>query len=329
MVIGAVDAALRYAVALLGNGQRPQPLPFEITAAATGESSWRGIASDQATAAAAQLSSGVQQLQGAHRSAAAAIGHATALVADARHQLAAVQSEWERDKAALSVLADTPAGHSALLAAGTLRIEEIGSLVTNTASQLATLAQEVSALTTQLPTTPDRPDDGIQLVDHTVVQAPPPNPDTPPTGAEIAEVLQQLPVGNRPHIREVRTAQDLENLWEWAIQGGTEIPEGYGLPGKGTRFRLPDGTAVGQRPVAESNNLPALDFTIPGHEYTKVHINPRGGIPEVPTAATLPGPTWGTYVSPEELINNDNPALRILGQMLLDQLSLNSPRGHA
>ena len=93
-------------------------------------------------------------------------------------------------------------------------------------------------------------------------------------------------------------------------------------------IQLPDGTTIGQRPVAGSNNLPALDFTIPGQDYTKVHINPRGGVPDMPTPATPPDPTWGTYIPPEELINSDNPALRILGQMILDQLGPNNPRGH-
>lgn len=328
MVADAVDAALREAQALLGTGQAPTPRPLQITTAnPAGVASWRGIASDRATATSAQLAADIQQLRNTHLRAAAAIEHANAVVADARHQLAAIQAEWEHDKAVLSPIANTPAGHAALLAAGALRIDEAGALVVGLASQLATLAQEVLALTSELPTTPEA-DDGIQLIDHTVPQAPPPDPDKPPTGTEIAEVLHQLPIGNRPHIREVRTPEDLQNLWEWAIQGGTQIPDGYGQPSKGTRYQLPDGTTIGQRPVAGSNNLPALDFTIPGQDYTKVHINPRGGVPDMPTPATPPDPTWGTYIPPEELINSDNPALRILGQMILDQLGPNNPRGH-
>ena len=330
MVADAVDAALREAHTLLGTGHAPTPPPFHIpTTSPTSVAPWRGNASDRATATSAQLAADLQQLRSTHLSAATAIAHANAVVADARHQLAAIQTEWEHDKAVFSPIANTPAGHAALLAAGALRIDEAGALVADTASQLTTLAQEVSALTSELPTTPEAAEDSIQLVDHTVPQAPPPDPDQPPTGTEIAEVLHQLPIGNRPHIREVRTPEDLRNLWEWAIQGGTEIPDGYGQPGKGTRFQLPDGTTIGQRPVAGSNNLPALDFTIPGQDYTKVHINPRGGVPDIPTPATQPDPTWGTYIPPEELINSDNPALRILGQMILDQLGPNNPRGHA
>lgn len=104
-----------------------------------------------------------------------------------------------------------------------------------------------------------------------------------PGGSDIRGVLEKLPVGDRPDVREVRSAQDLENLWKWAKQHGVEMPNGYGDPGKGTRYRLPDGTTIGQRWTAESNGKPVLDINIPDQGgYTKVHINPRGGVPEVP-----------------------------------------------
>ncbi len=102
-----------------------------------------------------------------------------------------------------------------------------------------------------------------------------------PGGGDIRGVLEKLPVGDRPDVREVRSAQDLENLWKWAKQHGVEMPNGYGDPGKGTRYRLPDGTTIGQRWTAESNGKPVLDINGQGG-YTKVHINPRGGVPEIP-----------------------------------------------
>ncbi|WP_231120952.1 hypothetical protein [Mycobacterium colombiense] len=128
----------------------------------------------------------------------------------------------------------------------------------------------------------------IQAVDRTWKQdggndGANPTPTGGPGGSDIRGVLEKLPVGDRPDIREVRSAQDLENLWKWAKQHGVEMPNGYGDPGKGTRYRLPDGTTIGQRWTAESNGKPVLDINIPDQGgYTKVHINPRGGVPEVP-----------------------------------------------
>ncbi len=39
-----------------------------------------------------------------------------------------------------------------------------------------------------------------------------------PTGAEIWSVIEKLPQGNNAKVREVRTSQDLQKLWEWMRQ---------------------------------------------------------------------------------------------------------------
>jgi hypothetical protein len=128
----------------------------------------------------------------------------------------------------------------------------------------------------------------VQLVDNKFKQSPPPADDSGTGGdpaSEIRRVLDKLPQGNKPWIREVRSPQDLENLWNWMRQNGTEVPNAYGDPSKGTAVILPDGTRVGQRSAAGSTGQPALDVKIPGERgELKVHINPRGGIPEIPVA---------------------------------------------
>lgn len=140
-------------------------------------------------------------------------------------------------------------------------------------------------------------------------EEPPPPEPSGPTRADIRRVLDKLPIGNRnPKVREVRSPEDLQNLWEWATQDGTEIPNGYGDPSKGTMYRLPDGTIVGQRSVASSNGEPTLDFNVPGSGFTKVHVNPStGGVPDLSAPSTHsvgpftpPDSEWGTHVSPEE-----------------------------
>jgi CubicO group peptidase (beta-lactamase class C family) len=116
-----------------------------------------------------------------------------------------------------------------------------------------------------------------------------------PTGAGIWSVIDKLPQGNRPFVREVRSAEDLQRLWNWMKEDGAAITDSYRKPGKGVELILPDGTRIGQRLVAGSTGKPVLDARVPGKEYLKVHINPRGGTPELPATprpqAEPPRPT--------------------------------------
>lgn len=140
----------------------------------------------------------------------------------------------------------------------------------------------------------------IQLVDNRTFKEGPPTPvpgtpDDPgvktsgPSAAEIREVIMKLPQGSRPDIREIRSAQDLQNLWKWMRQDGVEIPNAYGDPAKGVRFALPDGTLVGQRFEARSTKKESLDIRLPDERRNlKVHINPQGGVPEIPPSLRPP-----------------------------------------
>lgn len=136
---------------------------------------------------------------------------------------------------------------------------------------------------------PLKDDGGIQTVDRTWALDPPPRIDRGPTGDEIRRVLDKLPVGDRPGVKEVGSAEDLQRLWNWVQRGGVEIPNGYGDRSKGIRYQLPDGTVIGQRWSSESNGMPVLDFNMPDRGgYTKIHINPRGGAPEIPRLGVSP-----------------------------------------
>ncbi len=71
----------------------------------------------------------------------------------------------------------------------------------------------------------------IQAVDNRTwkqdpTPAPPPEPATGPSADDIRKVLDKLPVGNSPDVREIRSPEDLQNLWRWAQQNGVEIPNG-------------------------------------------------------------------------------------------------------
>ena len=131
----------------------------------------------------------------------------------------------------------------------------------------------------------------IQAVDYAPMpQSPIPDPGLPgdpvgrgagPTGAEIWSVIDRLPQGDKPWIREVRSLQDLQRLWDWMKQDGAEISDSYDSTGKGTAFYLSDGSRIGQRVRGRSTNKPVIDINV-DDEFMKVHVNPRGGVPEVP-----------------------------------------------
>jgi hypothetical protein len=161
---------------------------------------------------------------------------------------------------------------------------------------------------------------GVQLVDYFgPKQSPIPDPSLPddpvgrggsPSAADIRSVLEKLPQGDRPWIREVRTPEDLQRLWKWMEQNGIEDPSRYGDPSKGVWKNLPDGSGVGQRSSAGSTKAPALDINLNGGDHWKVHINPgTGGIPEIPAAprpsieaapgrGAAPGAVPGTVIEP-------------------------------
>jgi hypothetical protein len=131
----------------------------------------------------------------------------------------------------------------------------------------------------------------VQAVDHTWKKDPTPPPRPGPSADDIRRVLDTLPQGDKPWIREIRSPEDLENLWNWLKQNGIANPNRYPDSGKGDWVDLPDGKGVGRRYAAGSTGQPALDIRVPGDNgYFKVHINPqRGGVPSIP-APGRPGP---------------------------------------
>jgi hypothetical protein len=150
----------------------------------------------------------------------------------------------------------------------------------------------------------DDKDGRVQPVNHIwkndPAPTPGPGPNTGPSADDIRRVLDTLPQGDKPWIREVRSPQDLQSLWNWMKQNGAANPNRYPDPGKGDWMDLPDGTGVGQRHAANSTDNPALDVRLPGpNGYVKVHINPqRGGVPEIPAAPRPAAPKAPPPVEP-------------------------------
>lgn len=199
----------------------------------------------------------------------------------------------------VSVTGGSAVEQSRQLAVARQRADEIAARVI----ELSTVDNQIAAaITTATAPLADLQftESPVQLVDNRTFKEGPPipvpgMPDDPvgtgngPSAAEIRRAVMSLPEGSRPDIREIRTPQDLQNLWKWMRQGGVEIANAYGDPRKGMWIELPNGTRVGQRYAAESTNQAALDVKIPGERRDlKVHINPRGGVPEIPSLVRSP-----------------------------------------
>jgi hypothetical protein len=127
---------------------------------------------------------------------------------------------------------------------------------------------------------------------------------TGPTGAEIWSVIDKLPQGNSSFVREIRSAQDLQRLWEWMKQAGDPIKNPYKGTGKGVEFYLHDGTRIGQRTRGDSTGMPTLDTHVAGKDYVRIHINPRGGVPEIASAPRFDAE------APRPLLPTDSPSAR-------------------
>lgn len=182
-------------------------------------------------------------------------------------------------------------------------------------------AQITSALvpleTMQFDETPDKHEPATQAVDFRHLKrspepAPPPAPPLGPNSSDIRSVLDQLPRGTRPGIREVRSPEDLQKLAKWMTQDGTEGTNRYGDPAKGAWKDLPDGSKVGERAAANSTGEPALDVDLQGPngtEHWKVHINRESGAePNIPAPKAPPVEAQSPQSSPAERGGQAGPA---------------------
>ena len=82
------------------------------------------------------------------------------------------------------------------------------------------------------------------------------------------QLLDAFPKGKQPHVRLVKTEQELSALHDQLTAGGTSMPPGR-YPGSVTE--LPDGTIIKMRSESLSGGS-AIDITYPNGKTGKVHI---------------------------------------------------------
>ena len=133
---------------------------------------------------------------------------------------------------------------------------EVGTKLTATAGDVSTLTFNEKPITHNGSGT-------IQLVDWK--QAPAPKPSPGHTGQDVRNAIKNLPRGRGPFIDEIRSEQDLRNLWDWASEGSTPST-GSNYPG--TERLLPDGTRIGMR--KSDDHGPTMEIRTPDNSYLKI-----------------------------------------------------------
>jgi hypothetical protein len=162
--VGPVDALLQEAARLLGTGPPPSVTIPAPPGPPPPHPQWEGDAGAQARLVSTELTDRRGQLYAAGAKTANLINSAGAITTDARTQIASIQSQWERDKAAVGMFSDTPQGQAALAAAGQTRVQEATGVVTDAANRFGVNAQGVRAAQGELP-------GGFQKLDGTIQAA--------------------------------------------------------------------------------------------------------------------------------------------------------------
>lgn len=189
-------------------------------------------------------------------------------------------------------LTDTQrSGSAAELAARQAQAQALATDILSRAAQLLAVDSEVGAKLTatagdvgnlNFNEKPIAHDGKIQPVDWK--QAPAPTPSPGHTGQDVRNAIKSLPKGTGPFIGEIRSEQDLRNLWDWASEGSTPST---GSKYPGTERLLPDGTRIGMR--NSDGHGPTMEIRTPDKSYTKIHVNEaRGGVPEISTHTAGP-----------------------------------------
>jgi hypothetical protein len=256
---------------------------------------WQGQARDalidRTTADRAMVSSKADQLREASLTARKGAGEISAAQrsvlykVDDAHEAGFVVGED------LSVSDTRTSRNAAELAARQAQAQALAADIRSRAAQLLAADSEVGAKLTatagdvgnvNFNEKPVAHDGKIQLVDWK--QAPAPKPGPGHTGQDVRNAIKNLPKGTGPFIGEIRSEQDLRNLWDWASEGSTPST-GSKFPG--TERLLPDGTRIGMR--NSDDHGPTMEIRTPDKSYTKIHVNEaRGGVPEIPAHTAGP-----------------------------------------
>jgi hypothetical protein len=116
----------------------------------------------------------------------------------------------------------------------------------------------------------------------------PPPPDGPRNAREVHDIVDPLPPGKQPHVRELPTSAQIRALYDYLTQQGvTAPPSSY----PGPERLLEDGTRISLRETSSSGGT-TIDIRYPDGSTQKVHLPEDGEQPQQ-TPAQEPG-FWDT-----------------------------------
>jgi hypothetical protein len=311
-------------------GERSYGLAHGVWSDALG-ADWRGEAADAlrtATHADMLTTSGVvDQLQDAASVARSGASELEAARSQIRYVVDDARSAGYEVGEDLSVTDRMAGGLAAQRAARQAAAQAFAGQIGCRAAQLVSADAQVAARITAavagvgstFPKTPST-NGHVHAVDNRTFKESPDKPPAPkgPSAADIRKVLEKLGKGTRPKYKTVTSPEDLQRLKQWMTEHGVDIDSHYDGPEIGKWKRLPDGTKVGDRVVADSTGKNVLDIDFPkpdgGTEHWKIHINPKTGrVPEIPglevaPAEAAPGDAAPAELVPEEGLEAGGPA---------------------
>ncbi len=281
------------------------------------QSDWRGEGADAlrtATHGDMLTTSGVvDQLQDAASVARSGASELEAARSQVRYAVEDAQAAGYKVGEDLSVTDRMTGGSAAQRAARQAAAQAFAGEIGGRAAQLVSVDAQVAGRITAAvagvgSTFPKAPTGNgqVQAVDNRTLKESPGKPKGP-SADDIRKVLEKLGKGTRPKYKTVTSPEDLRRLKDWMTEHGVDTDSHYDLPEEGNWKRLPDGTEVGNRAIADSTGKNVLDIDFPkpggGTEHWKIHINPKTGrVPEIPGLESTPGESAPGEAAPAELV---------------------------
>jgi hypothetical protein len=263
-VIAAVDSHLQEAERLLGTGAPPTPAPPAPPGPPPAWPQWQGVAGERAQQVTSQLGDRRQELHAVHAATIARVNQAATITTDARSQLSAIRSEWERDKAAVGPYANTPEGQALLLQAGQAHVTRANGVIHDAASRFGSAAEEqrgngIQAVKWDIPLKPAH-GSGDGEGDNGDKKPKPKEPDLKPKG----KVIWDTEHGSHGGVWTREGKLDPDGKWSGGVLGYDGEAK-LGIHTDGIDGKLSGDGYLAKGEISDSWHLGPGDLTASGH----------------------------------------------------------------
>ncbi|WP_123025442.1 hypothetical protein [Mycolicibacterium stellerae] len=176
---------------------------------------------------------------------------------------------------------------------GTPASEAKRAQATSMARQIWHSAEQLAATDHRVAEQIKKSSDGVQSLDFGIGGGPPLTPvdgKGPHNADDVFKIVDPLPPGKRPHVRELPTSDQIRALYDWLTQNGAPAaPSTY----NGVESVLDDGTRISLREESRSEGT-TVDINFgDGRAPMKVHLPRDGEEPQPAPESGNPG-FWET-----------------------------------